>query len=163
MSLLRVSPHLLILWTNVPICSFIGLYFICQRIYSCFEHVFNAWYLCVKCTNLWMNELRAIFIINLSPIKFAMCCCTLLVVVCCMLQFVACYYSLLTTVTHHLLLLIATCHILLFIVHYHHLLAPCVVSSPPSSHITPTHSLCCCYLSLTFATCDSSFILVLEL
>jgi hypothetical protein len=50
--------------------SFIGSYFIHQHIYPCVKHVFNAWYLCAKCTNLWMNELYTIFIINSSHVKF---------------------------------------------------------------------------------------------
>jgi hypothetical protein len=52
--------------------SFIGSYFIHQHIYPCVEHVFNAWYLCVKCTNLWMNEFYTIFIINSLHVKFVM-------------------------------------------------------------------------------------------
>ncbi len=51
---------------------FIGSYFICQHIYLCVKHVFNAWYSCVKCTKLWMNEFYTIFIINLSYVKFVM-------------------------------------------------------------------------------------------
>ncbi len=47
--------------------------FIHQHIHLCVKHVFNTWYWCVKCTNdLWMNELRMIFIINLLHIKFFM-------------------------------------------------------------------------------------------
>jgi len=54
------------------IYSFIGLYFIDQHIYSCVKHVFNAWYLCAKCSNLLMNELCTTSIINLSHAKFVM-------------------------------------------------------------------------------------------
>jgi hypothetical protein len=46
--------------------SFINSYFICQHIYPCVKRVFNAWYLCVKCMNLWMNDLHTTFIINSS-------------------------------------------------------------------------------------------------
>jgi hypothetical protein len=52
--------------------SFIGSYFICQHIYPCVKYVFNTWYSCVKCKNLWMDELCTIFIINLSHVKFVM-------------------------------------------------------------------------------------------
>jgi hypothetical protein len=38
------------------------------------ECVFNTWYLCVKCTNLWMNKFYTIFTINLSYVKFLMQC-----------------------------------------------------------------------------------------
>ncbi len=51
---------------------FIGLYFIHWHIYLCVKLVFNAWYLCVKCMNLWMNELCTIFIINSFHAKFVM-------------------------------------------------------------------------------------------
>jgi hypothetical protein len=46
--------------------------FYLSHIYSCVKHVFNIWYLCAKCTNLWMNELCTISIINLSHVKFVM-------------------------------------------------------------------------------------------
>jgi hypothetical protein len=49
---------------------FIGLYFIHQQIYSYVKHVFNAWYLCLNCMNLWINELHMVFIINSSQAKF---------------------------------------------------------------------------------------------
>jgi len=52
--------------------SFIGSYFIRQHIYPCVKCVFNTWYSCAKCTNIWMNELRTIFIFNLSHVKFVM-------------------------------------------------------------------------------------------
>ncbi len=52
------------MWNLCNIYSFIGLYFIYQHIYPCLKHVFNVCYSCVKCMNLWMNELRMIFIIN---------------------------------------------------------------------------------------------------
>jgi hypothetical protein len=58
------------MWNSCDIHSFIGLYFICQHIYLCVKHVFDAWYSCVKCTNSWMNELCTIFIINSSHAKF---------------------------------------------------------------------------------------------
>ncbi len=45
-------------------------YFIHQHIYSCVKHVFNAWYLCVKCTNLEMNKFHMVFIINTPHAKF---------------------------------------------------------------------------------------------
>jgi hypothetical protein len=48
------------------------LHFICQHIYSCVKRVFNAWCLCVKSMNLWMNELHMIFNVNLSCAKFVM-------------------------------------------------------------------------------------------
>ncbi len=41
---------------SCDICSFISWYFICQHIYLCVKCVFNAWYSCVICMNLWMNE-----------------------------------------------------------------------------------------------------------
>ncbi len=44
----------------------------CQHIYPYIKHVFNAWYSCVKCTNLWMNEFCMIFIINLLHVKFVL-------------------------------------------------------------------------------------------
>jgi hypothetical protein len=44
--------------------KFIDLYFIHQHIYSCVKHVFNTWYLCEKCTNLWMNELCIISLLT---------------------------------------------------------------------------------------------------
>ncbi len=78
----------LIYWKIQNMCevrSFIGVYFICQHIYLYVKHVFNAWYLCVKCMNLWMNVLHTTFIINSSHVKFVMnvtkilevgfCCC----------------------------------------------------------------------------------------
>jgi len=37
---------------------------------SSVTHVFNARYSCVKCTNLWMNELCMVFVINASHAKF---------------------------------------------------------------------------------------------
>ncbi len=52
--------------------SFIGLYFIRQHIYPSVKHVFDGWYLCENFMNLWMNELRMIFIINSSYAKFMM-------------------------------------------------------------------------------------------
>jgi len=52
------------MWNPCDNRSFIGSYFICQHIYLCVRHVFNAWYLYVKCMNLWMNELLTVFIIN---------------------------------------------------------------------------------------------------
>jgi hypothetical protein len=54
------------------ICSFIGLYFIHQHIYLCVNRMSNASYLCLKCTNLWINELCTILIINSSHVKFVM-------------------------------------------------------------------------------------------
>jgi hypothetical protein len=36
------------------------------------KRVFNAWCSFEKCTNLWMNELCTIFIINSSHVKFVM-------------------------------------------------------------------------------------------
>jgi hypothetical protein len=57
---------------SCDICSFIGLYFIHQNIYPYVKHVFNAWYWCVKCTNLWMNKFDMIFIINLLHVKFVL-------------------------------------------------------------------------------------------
>jgi hypothetical protein len=53
--------------------SFIGSYFIYQHIYPCVKLIFNAWYSCKNCTNLWMNELHTIFIINSSHAKFVRC------------------------------------------------------------------------------------------
>ncbi len=64
-----------IYWKIQNLCdihSFISSYFIYQHIYPCVKCVFNAWYLCVKCINLWMNKLCMIFIINLSHAKFVM-------------------------------------------------------------------------------------------
>jgi hypothetical protein len=55
---------------SCDIFSFIGSYFIHQHNYPYAKHVFNAWYSCVKCTNLWMNKLCMIFIINLLHVKF---------------------------------------------------------------------------------------------
>jgi hypothetical protein len=52
--------------------SFIGSYFIYQHIYPCVKHVFNAWYSHVKYTNLWMNKLCMIFIINSWHVEFVM-------------------------------------------------------------------------------------------
>jgi hypothetical protein len=49
---------------------FIGSYFIRQYIYPCVKCVFNAWYFCLNCMNLWMNKLHMIFIINSSHAKF---------------------------------------------------------------------------------------------
>jgi hypothetical protein len=49
--------------------SFIGSYFIHQHIYLYVKHVFNIWYSCVKCTNLWMKFFCTIFIILLH-VKF---------------------------------------------------------------------------------------------
>jgi hypothetical protein len=46
---------------------FISLYFIRQHIYMCVKRLFNTWYSCVKCTNLWMDK---IFTINSSHAKF---------------------------------------------------------------------------------------------
>jgi hypothetical protein len=142
------------------ICSFIGLYFICQHIYLCVKHVFNAWYLCVKCTNLWMNELCTTFIINLSHVKFVMCCCCLLhVIICCLLLLTINYYysspnvvcCCLSHVAIHCSLLPLACIACCFIIALF-------------SYTNYPFPLCCCYSSLTFATCcDSSFILVLEL
>jgi hypothetical protein len=56
---------------SCDIHSFIGSYFIRQNIHPCVKRVFNAWYSCVKCTNLWMNEFHTIFILNSSHGKFA--------------------------------------------------------------------------------------------
>jgi len=56
---------------SCDIHAFIGLYFICQNIHPCVKRVFNAWYLCVKFTNLWMNEFHKFFILNSSHGKFA--------------------------------------------------------------------------------------------
>jgi hypothetical protein len=56
-----------IYWKMQNLCdihSFIGSYFIHQHINPCLKCVFSAWYSCKKCTNLWMNELLTIFIIN---------------------------------------------------------------------------------------------------
>jgi len=50
--------------------SFIGSYFIHQHIYLCVKRVFNAWHLCIKCMNVWMNKLHTIFIINFLHFKF---------------------------------------------------------------------------------------------
>ncbi len=52
--------------------SFIHKFVLHLLIYSCVKHVFNTWYLCVKFTNLWMNKLHMIFIINSSHVKFVM-------------------------------------------------------------------------------------------
>ncbi len=52
--------------------SYIGSHFIYQHIYLCVKCVFNTWYSCIKCTNLWMDELCTIFIINSSHVKFVM-------------------------------------------------------------------------------------------
>ncbi len=57
---------------SCDIHSFIGLNFISQHIYLCVKHVFAAWYLCAKCTNLWMNEFFMIYIVNLLHAKFVM-------------------------------------------------------------------------------------------
>jgi hypothetical protein len=59
-------------WNSCDIRSFIGLYLICQHVYSCVKHVFNAWYSCAKCMNLWMDEICKIFIINSLYVKFVM-------------------------------------------------------------------------------------------
>ncbi len=48
------------MWNLCDICSFISSHFICQYIYRCVKCVFNAWYSCVKCTNLWMDKLCTI-------------------------------------------------------------------------------------------------------
>ncbi len=75
---LYVSHINIVHWKHIwvmdilDIRSFIGSYFICQHIYLCVKRVFNAWYLCKKCTNLWMNELHMIFIINSLHAKFVM-------------------------------------------------------------------------------------------
>ncbi len=58
------------MWNLRDIHSFISSYFIHQNNYPCVKHVFNAWYSCVKCTNLWMNEFHTIFIVNSSHVKF---------------------------------------------------------------------------------------------
>ncbi len=55
---------------SCDIHSFINSYFIRQANYSCVKHVFNAWYSCMKCMNLWMNKLYTIFIINSLHVKF---------------------------------------------------------------------------------------------
>jgi hypothetical protein len=55
---------------SCDICSLIGSYFIHQNIYLCVKSVFNTWYSCIKCTNLWMNKFCMIFIINLLHVKF---------------------------------------------------------------------------------------------
>jgi hypothetical protein len=60
------------MWNSCDICSFIHLYFIHQHNYPCVKCVFNIWYSCVKCTNLWMNKFYTIFIINSSHVKFLM-------------------------------------------------------------------------------------------
>jgi len=61
------------MWNLCEIHSFIGSYFIQQYVYSCMKCVFNAWYLFVKYTNLWMDEFCMIFIINsLHDVKFEM-------------------------------------------------------------------------------------------
>jgi len=54
------------------ILSFICFYFIRQHIYSCVKCVFNTWYLCVKCTNIWMKFFCMIFIINSLNAKLVM-------------------------------------------------------------------------------------------
>ncbi len=62
-------------WGNLrDIFSFIVSYFICWHIYSCVKRLFNAWYSCVKCMNLWMKEVCTIFIINLFHTKFVRMC-----------------------------------------------------------------------------------------
>jgi len=58
------------IWNSCVIRSFINSYFICQHICLCVKCVFNILYSYVKCTNLWMNKLCTIFIINLSHVKF---------------------------------------------------------------------------------------------
>jgi hypothetical protein len=58
--------------------KFVGHLFIhrfvlhCRHIYLCVKCVFNAWHSCIKCMNLWMNELHIVFIINSSHVKFVM-------------------------------------------------------------------------------------------
>jgi hypothetical protein len=41
-------------------------------IYLCVTYVFNAWYLCMKCTNLRMNKLCTIFSMKSSNVNFVM-------------------------------------------------------------------------------------------
>jgi hypothetical protein len=60
---------------SCDILSFIDLYFIYQHIYLYIKCVFNAWYLCVKCMNLWMNEFDMISIVNSSHAKVLMLWC----------------------------------------------------------------------------------------
>jgi len=155
-----MGAPLILYFVNVPICSFIGLHFICQRIYSCVKHVFNAWYLCVKCTNLWMNELHMTFIINLSHVKFVMCCC-------CLLHFIICYLLLLIINYYYSSPNVVCCCLSHVAVHCSLLPLVCITCCfiiALFSYTNYPFPLCCCYSSLTFATCcDSSFILVLEL
>jgi hypothetical protein len=41
-------------------------------IYLCVKHVFNAWYLCAKHTNWWMNELCTISNTKSLDVNFVM-------------------------------------------------------------------------------------------
>jgi hypothetical protein len=51
--------------------SFINLYYIHQHIYLCAKCVFNTIFMW-KCTNLWMEKLHIIFIINSLNFKLVM-------------------------------------------------------------------------------------------
>ncbi len=37
---------------------------LCTILYICVKHVFNTWYLCMKCMDLWMNEFCTISLLN---------------------------------------------------------------------------------------------------
>jgi len=88
-SLLRMHPQLFICErTHLFMHRFVFLFV------NAFIHVSNMFSthdICVKCTNLWRNELHTIFIINLWPFKFVTCC-LLHVTICCLLLLIANYY-----------------------------------------------------------------------
>jgi hypothetical protein len=59
------------MWNSCDIFSFICSFHPSTN-YLHVKCVFNTWYSCVKCTNLWMNKFHMIFIINSSHGKFVM-------------------------------------------------------------------------------------------